>query len=285
MDDRLRDVYLSEIERQCQHALNAIGALNNVVRRLHDPDTDRGVRTTLMEECFRTLHSFLTHAANVSKILWPGEGGKKPKLRKERASALRNLLELPEPAGGHPLESRTLRNYFEHFDEKLLDWEQTSRNRNIVDNLLGSPNAFTGIEDGDILRCYDPVAKMCWFRGQRFDIEGMAKVLEPLRQQAITGQRGGHERLAYDLRSKYPDIIFDWDQYRNVISGIVFGDNRTARLVSSIHFRPYGKSAEIHLGQEHSFEIDLPPVDIPGPISQLQAVASVIIDAVLHAQP
>lgn len=136
-----------------------------------------------------------------------------------------------------------------------------------------------------MLRCYDSASKIFWFRGHKYDIAAMAAALDPLRQNSVLKQRGGEERLRSDLRLQNPDTLFDWEQYRSAVIDLVFADARAVRTIMSIHFRPYGKSAEIRLGPDDSFELDLPVVEIPGPKLQVKPVADAIFDAVARRTP
>ena len=77
---------------------------------------------------FRTWHAIqaiLTAGACISRILWPG--GKGPKgdkdrkqARLERQAQLRRRLDLRDDS--NPLGDRTVRDHFEHFDERLDEW-------------------------------------------------------------------------------------------------------------------------------------------------------------------
>ena len=64
-------------------------------------------------EYWSAIQSILSASANVSKILWPD------KRRKLRGEYLRRLLNIDEK---HILSDRSVRNSFEHYDERLEDW-------------------------------------------------------------------------------------------------------------------------------------------------------------------
>lgn len=67
---------MSEIETQCQVALNAALTVNAARAQLLKSVFDKGEAEVQQEPelqriLFRNLHSLLTHASNVSRLLWP----------------------------------------------------------------------------------------------------------------------------------------------------------------------------------------------------------------------
>lgn len=199
MDERTTEIYVGELSTQCEFALNAIHGLGNVLSRLFDRNSDRTaeVDATLQAEIFRTIHSFLTHTSNVSLLLWaapsarPREGETKQQAldraaaSRQRGVDLRHLLAVT-PSEGHVLQNREIRNHLEHFDERLDDWAKTSQRRNIVQDFLGSPDAISGIDPTDFMRCYDPATKHLYFRGEYFDLQEMVTAVSELRKQCLT---------------------------------------------------------------------------------------------------
>lgn len=149
-------------------------------------------RNTLQNEVFRSLHSLLTHASNVSRLFWPspprrrkGESADTYRSRiaghcaSARAAHLRAAVGLAED---HPLKSREIRDHLEHFDERLDDWAETSVGKSIVQDLIGGPNAIVGIADEDMMRWYDPATHSLRFRGSQYAIrtivDGLAEVFD-----------------------------------------------------------------------------------------------------------
>jgi len=125
MDPRFQYPYLVEVETQCSLGITAYRYLETRLKAYFmRPIADQSVNDR--QEIFKTIHSFLTHTGNLSKLLWPGRPGpgKNAKERKERmdlrGQCLRKIFDLPDH--GHVLGSRNLRNYLEHFDEELDAW-------------------------------------------------------------------------------------------------------------------------------------------------------------------
>jgi hypothetical protein len=151
MESFIRDTYLREAATQCTFALNAGRGLNSVLPRLPEAarSEDQEKYRTLHAEVFRSIHSLLTYASNVSRLFWPAPPHRKrdesrasyrercardPKLMRGRD--LRDALGLPEH--GHTLRSRQMRDHLEHFDERLDDWQRTSQHR-IIGDFCGTP--------------------------------------------------------------------------------------------------------------------------------------------------
>lgn len=171
MDVFLEEVYLRELRTQCGYAIASVDRMNEV---LGDPG-----------EFFREAGDFLQHSSAVSRMLWPPS---KKKRAIARGRVLREGLGVP---GSHVLQSRTLRDHFEHFDERLDDWAKNSPNRNLIDNMIGPRSAIGGdaITDGDIMRMFEPDTKRLVFRGQPFDVQALV-------DGVIDIQRRADERLA-----------------------------------------------------------------------------------------
>ena len=169
MDDFLLRLYLEQAKEECERAFTAINALNSAIGSTGKTDP------------FVPAQAIIHHAASASKIFWPP--GSRDKLAKKRAQqrgeVLRYELGLVSP---HPIQARTLRDHFEHFDERLDAWVGQSKNRNIVKQLIGSRAAIGGdaISDSDIIHHYDPATKMYAFRGEKFDIQALATGLDDI---------------------------------------------------------------------------------------------------------
>ena len=133
------------------------------------------------DDFFLYALDLIHHAAAVSRIFWPpaSRNKKSTKRAHRRGQALRDMLFLES---GHPVQNRSLRDHFEHFDERLDDWAESSRNRNIVFRLLGPATLIGGdaIDARDIIYHYDPAIKIFGFRGEHFDIQALASGLSDI---------------------------------------------------------------------------------------------------------
>ena len=173
MDQQIQEIYLIEATTQCQFAMNAVHALNNLIPKRGEAARSGNVdlQRVLHHEIFRALHSMLTHASNVSKLFWPvvprrqqGETDAQFSARcpaPSRAADLRDLLNLPEDK--HALKSRKLRDHLEHFDERLDQWQINSVRKNYFHDSIGSREALAGVDNIDIMRWFDPSKKAYGF--------------------------------------------------------------------------------------------------------------------------
>lgn len=134
---------------------------------------------------FHSALDLINHGAAVSRIFWPpGSRNKHNSQRAQRrGEILRKSLGL---ASGHTVQNRALRDHFEHFDERLDDWVESSKHRNIVQRFIGPKNAFSGptIENSDIIHHYDPATKIFSFRGEQFNIQELVSGLSDIYQRA-----------------------------------------------------------------------------------------------------
>lgn len=199
MDAFVRKVYLLEIHSQCSFAMNAIAGLESVVRRLSDPDPQKSL--VRHQEVFRSIHSFLTHASNVSRLVWPAPP--RPKQREDSATHrqrcaadprlvrghhLRKCLGLPEH--GHALRSRRLRDHLEHFDERLDDWQANSKRHNYMQDSIGSFGSVADVDLRDRMRRFDPKTGCFHFRGEAYNLTKLiAGVIEVQRRAATELRR------------------------------------------------------------------------------------------------
>ncbi len=142
-DPRVLAIYISEVLHQAEAATIAASQLNRAL------SSDRGV-----PEAFAAIQLLLGAGAMLSKLLWakPNQG----KTAVERADQLRTVLDLE---ASPVLESRKVRNGFEHFDERL-DAFLRDGGEIVVDRGIGSRESVILIngEAPKHLRLIDPNA-------------------------------------------------------------------------------------------------------------------------------
>ena len=97
-------IFLREVDRQVRFATLAYGDLQDNIRGTR-PDVER---------IWYSIQTFLGAAANVSKVLWPAPS------YDARGAHLRELLEVGDDSLLAP--PRTVRNDFEHYDERIERW-------------------------------------------------------------------------------------------------------------------------------------------------------------------
>lgn len=199
MDDRQFEVFLSEVKKQSLMAYRASNVLNEVLKEWESTVNNGRVDVDgLNKEIFRTIHSFLTHACIVSRLIWPPVADQncfcaKPKaegrickvcMARLRRDKLHEALEIPET---HILQDRELRNHLEHFDERLDEWVRDSVNQSISIDNIGPGSAIPKLDNIDTMRGYDPYSGEYCFRGELYSmqniLEGIIDILKKPRLQ------------------------------------------------------------------------------------------------------
>lgn len=190
MDDFLKGVYVSEVKKQCEFGLAAVKYLNHALQQVNNRELARDESQFYYSEVFRQIHSLLTHASNVSRMFWPPS----PKQKKNETDQdyENRLLKIDKVVRGrvlkveyglddsNPLKNRTLRDHLEHYDERLDHWRNNSVNRNIVSDTIGPPNAIVGLAETDMMRWFDPTRNVFKFRGEEYDLQGIAASIDQL---------------------------------------------------------------------------------------------------------
>lgn len=161
MDTMLLRMFQRQVALQCTYLLASASELDAALRREN------------IEQTFYALQNFLNAGANISKALW-GAGGKHSIERK----VLRESVGIDDAS---PLREVTMRNNFEHFDERLDRWWEESKAHNYMDLLIGPKNMITGQADTDKFRHFDPKTGDMVFWGQEFNIKKLLDEVRKLR--------------------------------------------------------------------------------------------------------
>ncbi|MCA3283380.1 MAG: hypothetical protein ING16_10955 [Roseomonas sp.] len=155
MDNHLLEFFQHEVGLQCKFMLRAANEVNNS-RQKND-----------VEGVFYGLQSILSASANISKALW-GQGGKAKRVAERKR--LRDSLQMSDDS---PLRPTDMRNHFEHFDDRLERWWQTSTHKNYVDMNLGPRNAIHGLAKSDSFRNFDPQSNVLCFGDDEVNIQAL----------------------------------------------------------------------------------------------------------------
>lgn len=108
MENHLLRCFQGEVAKQCWWAILAI---EDVEKALKDLNSGKLTNAYAMTRLWMSFQTFLVAAGNISKLLWP----QSPKIA-DRGTDLRASLGVEDSSC---LETRTFRNHFEHFDERL----------------------------------------------------------------------------------------------------------------------------------------------------------------------
>jgi len=97
---------------------------------------------------FSSIHSFLSHCANVSKFLWS-----KKLTSSSEAQDLAQILGIPK---SYKIKKMKFRNVLEHYDKELTKWVETKgENILILDYNIGPKKVFEVGKNSIRIRQYD----------------------------------------------------------------------------------------------------------------------------------
>lgn len=125
-----------------------------------------GVGSRARDPLWVGVQILITGAGNISKALW-GQGGKFA----EQRAKLRESLSVSDDSS---LRAVSMRNHFEHYDERLDKWWRDSRDHHHLDRMVGQPSEVVGLDDRDRFRVYDNTTHDLIFWGQRFNVQAIA---------------------------------------------------------------------------------------------------------------
>lgn len=190
-DNWVTRVFLSEVETQCRLALiaraDAEAAIQQLLRGEHDASFDS-------LRIWYSIQAFLSACANVSKLLWPkltrskGETDVHVRRRRERGEQLRRALDIVDDSPLSELKGKRLRNYFEHFDERLDDWAVTSPNYILMSRCSGTPGSFmiAGMGPSDTMGYLDLTTHHVTFQDLVISLPKMYAAIEHLYRRIDT---------------------------------------------------------------------------------------------------
>ena len=152
MDPMLLRMFQWETLEQCTYILIAAAQLD-----------ERTSAQSYDDVFWRELQTFVVSTANVSKLLW-GQRGRFAKKRE----ALRKSIGVEDSS---PLKPTTMRNHFEHIDERLDRWWAESATHNIANHNVGPPDMIAGMKEIELFRAYDPSTHTVGFWGDTYDLK------------------------------------------------------------------------------------------------------------------
>ena len=124
-------------------------------------------------EVWSSIQSILVAAGNVSKILWPQE-----KKYAARGKRLRELLKVDD---NNILSDRSLRNHFEHYDDRIEKWFKGKTSAVYSDLAIDPLKSMRRNFPTNHHRAYDPLTQTLTFRGESFDLAAVLKELKEIR--------------------------------------------------------------------------------------------------------
>ena len=161
METMLLRIFQRQVALQCKFLLRSAIEIN------------AGLKQKNPERVFYALQNLLNSGANISKALW----GQRGRLSQQRR-LLRDSIGVTDTS---PLREVTMRNNFEHLDERLDRWWAESENKKYVDMNVGPRTAIaTNVETKDFFRVFDPQTTDLTFWGEEFNIQVIVKEVEKI---------------------------------------------------------------------------------------------------------
>ena len=152
MEQRVIELFCMEIKKQCSFSITAF------------KDIDIYLKKSDVERVWYSIHAFLTATANISKIFWPNQRDG----REKSAEELRKYLNIDNTSAFH---NRTLRNHFEHFDDRLEQWALSNKTPFIDSNISGINQPLIGNSNNrESVRFYDPKTHIVYFMGEKYEL-------------------------------------------------------------------------------------------------------------------
>jgi hypothetical protein len=151
LEQRVIELFCMEIKKQCSFAIIAFEDINLYLKN----DEER---------VWYSIHAFLTATANVSKFFWPNPRDGRDKSAEE----LRKYLNIDNTSA---IYQRTLRNHFEHFDDRLEKWA-LSKKMPFIDSIICEIDQplIGNIDNSESVRFYDPKKHIVYFMGKKYGL-------------------------------------------------------------------------------------------------------------------
>ena len=183
LDPWLLKVFLRQLARQCEFAILAFEDMEGVLQQMqaHDCSVRDG-----QARFWASVQNLLVAAGNISKLLWPPRP-----LIPDRGEQLRQILSVSDES---LLKSRSFRNHFEHFDERLEEFFLVipTHKRNFIDSNIspgGIGSLMSGVSQDHVLRHYDQVAKTLTYRNDVFQLGPVMQIIRDLLAKAEEQER------------------------------------------------------------------------------------------------
>jgi hypothetical protein len=138
------------------------------------------------------VQNLIIGAGNLSKTLWGT--GRSEEERQQRLATRQPLRESLSITDESPLRRVKIRNDYEHLDERIEEWWDTSPNRNWVGDFVGPRGSIVGpgFGDKDILRWLDPTTGDVIFWGNELNIPTVVAEVQRLLPIAQAESRKPH---------------------------------------------------------------------------------------------
>lgn len=183
-DERMTDLFISEIKKLCEHVFISIEILNS------------GLSESSNRHVFYAIHNMFTAWGNISKIFYPTQQ------YRARGKFLREIFGINEDSQFYFDKKmkvvRKYRNILEHYDEYLEDWYTTKDNSVVIEDCIG-PLSMISVngETPKPLRHYDPMMHKFIYQDNEYSIQAAIDETKKIYQKILMLEEmkyGGKQR-------------------------------------------------------------------------------------------
>jgi|GEM_PF-434379 hypothetical protein len=177
-------VFHGYLGAQCDFALRAFREISETLdpsKRALTPNEE------LNQKLWYSVKAFLVAYGNISKAFNPPPPPRDGKVSRymvdKRGKELREIFGEEVVS---PFLRRSVRDHFEHFDERLDEWFYFSKDHNLVDSSIVSPSLLGLFSPDDTLRNLTLDGLLSWrfvlrFKTEEFDLKETVKAIENLK--------------------------------------------------------------------------------------------------------
>jgi hypothetical protein len=159
-------LFQREVEHQCDFAIIAL------------EDMEEAKANSDGKLFWYSVQNLLVAIGRISRLLWPPDSDKA-----ERRTKLRESLDVEEDS---PLNALTFVEHFEHFDERLEEWYESSENLRYFDSYTEPLDVLAETSPLDRFRGFDTEKNALIFHGDLYYLEPVIEAIEGVRQKAET---------------------------------------------------------------------------------------------------
>jgi len=175
-----------EVERQCQFAMIAL------------QDMDEASANSDGKLFWYSVQNLLVAIGRISQLLWPPD----PRVP-ERGAELRKSLDVGEDS---PLKSREFVEYFERFDERLEEWQESSEHHRFFDSYTEPLDILAETTGGDRFRGFDTEKNAILFHAEPYYLDPISSAVEELSQRAEQEMQKPRFDLDTDPKETYEGV-------------------------------------------------------------------------------
>ena len=171
LNKRQLTIYIQELSYEIQLLFAAAKNYNNAINQLKE-NSNNDQTADIQLQLLLSINGIVGAAARISSLIYPKGLPKKDvkssdRFRVARGEELQKIIGL----GDSLLKDKSLRNYIEHFDEKIDKWARDPNIRSYVSKLFGNLDNIIGLERKDVMRQIDIENGVVTIPDETFDIQ------------------------------------------------------------------------------------------------------------------